>query len=300
MPETAKGHRTYTQCIQDQWIGYRQTKDQFTGNLPGKGIFPTLVTCIALVLLCLSGTQALANSKERFLHISYPGIRFSAERDFGYSPLVYSGLQGSFSLSYETNRPTSSSLFFATYVSGGIANAWGNKMHTQTAGLLTFRFYHNQAESNRSIRWGWSNNNEYNIRRVKDLKNFNDRNEYVTSFGPAAHFQKHLSFFERQFTLEAIAHIQLLGFKMQSSFVTSLPRGFEEPAYTGLDAFFRSIDLFYPGNSINAGIQPALHYYLKSGNALTLGYKYDYLRLQGAHIVEKSRGTWHIGIITQL
>ncbi|MCA1747179.1 MAG: hypothetical protein LC655_05750, partial [Bacteroidales bacterium] len=123
---------------------------------------------------------------------------------------------------------------------------------------------------------------------------------YFTSFGPALRYTLPFMLFNRQFQLEALSHMQLLGFKLQSSYVSSLPPGFLESSNTGINGFLKSVELFYPGNALNFGIQPTLHYLLNSGNMLTISYNYDYLRLKGMHLVEKSRGSWFIGIVAAL
>lgn len=253
-----------------------------------------------MVFLSLIAQPAFANEKNRQLTFSYPGIRSNAERDHAYSPLIYKGIQASFSIAYSVSKPHASDLVMLNYAAGTITNRWDHSMEVNTAGIHTYKFYHRSKDAGSGLHWGWSNNNEFNIREVFDLKNFNNRNEYFTSFGPALRYKRSFELFSRRFHLETLAHVQLLGFKMQSSYVTSNPRGFEEPSHEGFDAFLKSIDLFYPGNATNIGVHPAMNYELKSGNMLGISYRYDYLRLQGAHTVEKSRGTWHIGIITAL
>ena len=262
---------------------------------------PQIQIMLFITLTIWMGTlRSYGSDRERKLHISYPGIRINAERDYGYSPLIYSGIQGAFEIGYSNTKPKVSNYFVLKYSSGAISNSWGSTMQSQTAGIQTFKFYHGKKHAYSGLNIGWSNNNEFNTREVDNLKNFNYRNEYFTSFGPAIRYILPFKLFNREFKVEGIAHIQLLGFMMQSSYVTSLPPGFEEPSYSGLEAFLHSIDVFYPGKSWNFGIQPSLYYTLKSGNAFTIGYKYDYLHLRGAHITEKSRGTYYIGIITKL
>ncbi len=258
------------------------------------------VKLLIFIVLCMNIFMTYGNEKARALHISYPGIRNNAERDFAYSPLLYSGIQGSFAVAYSVVKSNASDFVMLNYSSGSITNKYGNGMQVQSAGVQTYKFYHKKNDIGKELQWGWSNNNEFNIREVDEIKNFNNRSDYFTSFGPAFRYIQPFSLFNRQFNLQTLAHLQIIGFKLQSSYVTSLPPGFEEPSSSGFNAFLRSVDLFYPGNSWNVGIQPALHYELKSGNALTFSYRYDYLRLKGAHTVEKSRGTWYVGITTGL
>lgn len=258
------------------------------------------ISLFTILLLLTMSFNGMAGNHSRQLHISYPGIRSNAERDHAYSPLIFKGIQASFSIAYSVSKPQSSDLIMLNYAAGTISNKWDHSMNVNTAGIQTYKFYHRNKDAGSGFHWGWSNNNEFNTREVIDLKNFNNRNEYFTSFGPAVRYKRSFDLFNRLFHMESLAHVQLLGFKMQSSYVTSNPRGFEEPSHEGFDAFLNSIDLFYPGNAINIGIYPALHYELRSGTMLGISYRYDYLKLQGAHTVEKSRGTWHIGISAAL
>lgn len=259
----------------------------------------TLTLFIGLLLL-MQFRPGHASEKDRYLHINFPGIRLDAERDRAYSPLIYSGIQGSFSIAFSAEKPALSDYVSIHYSTGKASNSYGSNMDVQTAGIQTYDFYHKEADRNSGLHWGWSNNNEFNTRNVEDMGNFNDRSEYFTSFGPAARYRFPFTLLNRQFRFETLAHLQLLGFKVQSSYVTSIPAGFEEPSNKGINGFLKSVELFYPGNAWNFGIQSTLRYELKSGNALNIGYKYDYLRLRGAHITEKSRGSWYFGITTAL
>jgi hypothetical protein len=267
--------------------------------------FTMVLRSFAVLFLIVSGLYAPTNpvhgsDKDRFLHISYPGLRSSAERDLAYSPLLYAGIQGSFSIAYAQIKPNASDLVMLHYAAGQISNKWNSSMQVHAAGIQTYKFYHRQKDPQTGIHYGWSNNNEFNMREVDDLRNFNNRNEYFTSFGPAMRYRLPFGLFNRQFLFEALLHMQLLGFKLQSSYVSSMPPGFEEPSNKGIDAFLKSIDLFYPGNAWNTGLHGTLYYELKSGNKMNISYRYDYLKLDGAHTVEKSRGTWYLGIITAL
>jgi hypothetical protein len=258
-----------------------------------------MTLCIGLLLL-MQFRPGHASEKDRYLHVSFPGIRIDAERDRAYSPLIYSGIQGAFSVAFSAERPAISDYVTIHYSTGKISNTYGSNMDAQTAGIQTFKFYHKESDRTKGLHWGWSNNNEFNTRNVEDMGNFNDRSEYFTSFGPAARFRLPFTLLDRQFHIETMTHLQLLGFKLQSSYVTSLPAGFEEPSNSGINGFLKSVELFYPGNALNFGVQTTLRYELKSGNMLSLGYKYDYLRLRGAHITGKSRTSWYFGITTAL
>lgn len=253
------------------------------------------------VFLFVVGSIALhAGDKERLLFSYVPGIRHSAVRDYAYSPLLYSGIQGTYSLAYASERGRVSDLVSFRFAAGNLANRWGRRMLPVGGAIHTYKFYHAEAGPAEGLHWGWSNHNAFETRDIEDIGNFNNRIEYFTSFGPALRYRLPFSLFDRLFRIEILADFQLLGFKIQSSYVTSTPAGITEPSYTGLPAVLRSIDLFYPGSARNFGIQPSLRYEMKNGNMLSLDYRYEYRWLKGAHITESSTGSWHFGVITRL
>lgn len=254
-----------------------------------------------LVILLLSGSVAtFAGEKERLLLGYVPGIRHAAVRDYAYSPLRFAGIQGTYSLGYASEGPRISEQFTFRFAAGNLSNRWGRRMLPVGGAIHTYTFYHAQKGPDEGVHWGWSNQNAFETRDIEDIANFNNRSDYFTSFGPAMRYRLPFSIFGRAFRLELLADLQLIGFKLQSSYVTSAPPGFTEPSHTGLEAFLRSVDLFYPGNAWNFGIEPSLRYEMKNGNLLCIDYRYEYRWLKGAHITESSTGTWHFGVITRL
>jgi hypothetical protein len=129
------------------------------------------------LLLLMQFQPGLASEKDRYLHVGFPGIRLDAERDRAYSPLIYTGILGSFSVAYSAEKPALSDYVSIHYSTGKISNSYGSNMDVQTAGIQTYKFYHIEADRNNGLHWGWSNNNEFNTRNVEDMSNFNDRNE---------------------------------------------------------------------------------------------------------------------------
>lgn len=263
----------------------------------------SLTIIFFLIIFLVTGKHLYpltGSEKQRQLHFFYPGIRINYERDPGYSPLIYKGIQPSFSIAYSVSKTGFTNLYITDFSSGNISNKWNNKVHVYNAGIQIFKFYHREKDPVNGLLFGWSNNNEYNTRETDNGGNFKNRNEYFTSFGPAIHFSKPLLLFNRQFYFKMFAHTQLVGFKLQSSYVTSLLPGFEEPSKNGISALLYSLEPFHPYNSMNFGIRPGFDYEFRQQSRLTISYHYDYLRLTGAHMVEKSRGTWFAGIITRI
>jgi hypothetical protein len=256
---------------------------------------------LALIFLIVCGNlPAQAGEKEHLLYSYIPGIRHTAVRDHAYSPLLYSGIHGVYAIGYSNEGPRVSDHVSFSFAAGNLTNAYGKKVMQVGGDIQTYKFYHAGANPGEGVHWGWSNHNAFETRDIKDISNFNNRSEYFTSFGPAMRFRLPFSLFDRRFRLEMLADMQLLGFKLQSSYVTSTPPGFAEPSNTGITAFLRSVDLFYPGNAWNLGVRPALTYAMKNGNMLCINYRYEYRWLKGAHITESSSGSWHFGVITRL
>ena len=260
----------------------------------------TIVAGIITLIVSIYQYPAFGSEKQRQLHISIPGVQSNAERDLGYSPLIYKGMKLTFSSAYAVTGENKSDLIRVKYSLGNLSNKWDNKMKVHTASIQTYKFYHWDRDPAIGTFWGWSNKNEFSMRDVDGMSNFNGRSEYFTSFGPALRIAHPFILFDRQFHFETLAHLQLLGFKIQSSYVTSMPPGFEDPSNTGFRAFLRSIEVFYPGLANHFGIQPALRLEFRSGNLLGIGYDYEYLWMKSSHTVEKSRGTWYIEIIAKL
>ena len=256
--------------------------------------------CLLLSLfLILLLNQPLHAQKQHHLHIG-AGIQSSAERDRGFSPLMYTGAELYGSLAYQRESSRKSDLLILDFATGQLSNTWGTTRQVYTARILTYTFYHQEKEASKVLHWGWSNNNELSIRDNETMTNYNGRSDYFTSFGPAMRFRLPFELFNCNFTFQTLANVQLLGFTVLPSFVSSSPIGFDNGNSSGFKAFWESLGVFYPGNSLNGGCQAGLSYEMKSANLLAINYNYDYLKLKGFHTVEKSKGTWMVSLIVRL
>jgi hypothetical protein len=224
------------------------------------------------------------------------GIQLAAERDFGYSPLAFSGAGVFGSASFSREREEKTDIVNMFYTSASLSNRYGSGMGIHSAGIVVFHFYHAGKDAESGLHLGWSNINEFSVRDNEAVNNFNHRFDYFTSFGPAARQRLPFTVFNRSFTFETLFHVQLLGFVIQSSYVSQSPGGFEVETAGGLDVFRRSADWFVPGKAWNMGLWPTLTYRTGTGNLLSIGYRYGFTRLEGAHRVSKSRGYWSVGI----
>lgn len=246
-------------------------------------------------LIVVGQTEVVVGQTDRGLELNV-GMLVAAERDPGFSPLTFSGAGVYGSLAYSREREKRSDLLDVFYSRMNLNNRFGTGMGVHTVGIMVFHFYHASKAPGKGLHFGWSNNNSFSVRNNESVNNFNNRFDYFTSFGPAARFRHAFELFGRDFSVQAIAHVQLLGFVMQSSYVSHAPRGYEVETAGGFDVFRQSVDWFYPGRAWDVGVWPRLQYKLGSGNLISLGYRYGYARLNGAHQVAKSRGNWYVGI----
>ncbi|HKM94230.1 MAG TPA: hypothetical protein VJY41_11310 [Prolixibacteraceae bacterium] len=253
---------------------------------------------ITFMLLLATGVPGWAQT-HRQLQVEGTA-RISAERDYGFSPLRYIGAEWGGGLTYIKQNNVKTSWVNLNFQTGNLSNQFETAMQVYSGNIITYNFYHAHKLPNSGWHWGWANNNEFELRNNEAITNFNNRNEYFTSFGPAIRYQLPFGLFKRNFSFQAIGNVQLLGFTVLSSYVSPSPSGFVSDKQSFLKSTFSSLGVFYPGNAINAGYKAGLEYEFKSQNKLTLNYEYNYLRIKGEHIVEKSRGKWSIAIIVRL
>lgn len=226
------------------------------------------------------------------------GLTLESLRDKGYSPLLYSGAGISGFIGYERNTDRRETIWMFSYGRASTSNSFDRQLTTSSVGLVNYNFYNRDTES--PVKWGWSNNNAFNNRNIDGFSNFNGRTNFFTSFGPAMKYERGFSLKEQNFTFQIISHVQLIGFYMPSGYVSSYPRGFTYEPNTPLAGFWESLYLFYPGSAWNAGLWPKVQWHLSSGNSICLNYMYEYSRLRGAHVSERSAGTWFLTFFMQL
>ena len=259
-------------------------------------IKPSFIITFTLLLAMVFSTQA-----QTYRQLQVEGAaRIAAERDYGFSPLRYAGTEWGGGLTYTKQKSTKTSWVKLNFHTGNLFNQFETAMRVYSGNIITYTFYHAHKSPNSGWHWGWACNNEFGLRNNEAITNFNNRNDYFTSFGPAIRYQFPFELFNRNFSFQTVGNIQLLGFTVLSSYVSSSPKGFVSKNQPFFKSFFSSLGVFYPGNSINAGYKAGLEYEFKSLNKLALNYEYNYLRLQGEHLVQKSRNKWAIAIIIRL
>lgn len=264
-------------------------------NVRARSIIYSFLLCLALPL---SGkAQEAPGHKNRALYIT-AGLLHSAERDEAYSSLLYSGALPSVMIGYGVEGAKKSEQVWAGYSAGNVENRFGARAGITTAGIFNYTLYHAEQEPSRGFHLGWSNNNLLSIRNYKDAANFSPRFDYHTSFGPAARYRYAFGGAISGLSVEAVAHLQLIGFFLQSGYVSDAPDG--TVGAGGFGALLRSARLFVPGRDWSWGIWPSLTYTLGSGNALSLMYRYDMAVLEDAHRSSASRGYYLLTLTAKL
>lgn len=250
-----------------------------------------------LLIFSLLISKAGYSQDESFLNFGF-GMISSGERDEGYSPLNYSGIGAHHNIGFEKNKSNQNQSGARLGISFSPSkNKFNASLRSYAAKLVQYNLYNIENESPYILKWGWSNVNYFNIREFLDQNNFGGRFDYFTSFGANFNVGRPLNFFDRNFKLELSLQTQLLGFKMQSGYISSLPRGFEgSEDKSTFNKFFNSIDLFYLGNALHKGAELKFSYNLRSGNTIQFAYDYNFSRLQGSHLTVASRGFYYIGL----
>ncbi len=82
--------------------------------------------------------------------------------------------------------------------------------------------------------------------------------------------------------------------------MANTPAGYAYPENSGFQAFVESIGVFLPHKAWNFGVSPKLSYRLKSGNAISMSYEYEFTRINDPEPFTQSGGVWYVGLITKL
>lgn len=184
------------------------------------------------------------------------------------------------------------------YTSGQTQNRFGRNLESTSVSLLALTLY--QIDPDSRFRWGWANSNQFNSRTPEDFLNYTGRSDYFTSFGPAANVSLPFGFLNQDFSFQANAHVQLIGFYIPSGYINSLPKGFGHDENGFVSAVYNSAFLFHPGSAVNFGLIPTLQWSLSENSSLGLTYSYDYTSLQNVHPSRRSRGNYLLSLTMKL
>lgn len=228
------------------------------------------------------------------------GFEHIAHRDKGMSPLMYSGNGFFTGISWNTESQKRSSRMAINFSKGFQRSKYGSKIEYNTGSFRIFAFYHQNKSATKQLHWGWSSNNVFSHRYNPEFVNFMDHYEYFTNFGPAAKYLYPLKIKGRDLTVETLAHLQVIGFAIRPSYTSSYPVGFLREQTSLIKGLLNSAKVFHPGNAWNFGFRPRLNYLLNSQKRLSLGYQYEFYRLNTPNAVTQSSGIWLISLSTRL
>ncbi len=248
-----------------------------------------------IMSLCLNAAAQESN----FLNIK-AGMENIGHRDKGMSPLRYAGYGFLAEISWDKQSRTRSRHLALHYSSGFQRNKFDNPIDYKRGGFQVFQFYHQRKSAAKSILWGWSINNVFSHRYNAAFVNFNDHYEYFSNLGPAAKYLYPFQIRGRNLALEGVAYLQLLGVMIRPSYTSSYPVGFLREQESIVKGLLHSAKISHPGNSWNFGFKPRLIYSLNSGNSLSLGYHYEFYKLNSANAITQSNGIWSISLSTRL
>jgi len=233
-----------------------------------------------------------ANGQKNKYHLLFNAGNYQIiERDFGYSPLRFSATTSAFSLGFVKAKQKKTDEFYFHFSSHTMKNRFEAELEGIHASILTYTFY--------PVSWlpkrmeiGWSNSNEMSVRDFADAQNFSPRFDFHTSFGTALKYQLNFGKEER-FRFCTQGHWQLIGFILQSSFVTSPPDPFLHGDNT-FRSFMQSIRFFNPLKQHNFGVLNQLFYSLRNGNEVGMGYRFNLTSIQIAQRAHRATGHYFV------
>jgi hypothetical protein len=222
-----------------------------------------------------------------------------AFRDHTMSALMYSGANYSGAIAYTKQTINKTVFFQLNHHRADISNQFGNSCTFRGFALKNHNLYNLNIEHG-GFAWGWSNNNYFNYYQNQGFGNFSERSNYFTTFGLVGQYSKHFTLFGRGFGFVVPVDVQLAGFYLRPSYVSSSPEGYLNPDNSGFSAWFNSIEAFLPHRTWNFGVSPGLSFSFKSGNAISISYQYEFFRISNPEPISQSAGVWFVGITTRL
>ena len=265
-------------------------------------------TAKALICLVKSGvwlwffwitpTEVSAQNTHHLLIQS--GGEHIGSRDRGMSPLMYSGYGFFAGLTWQKTSPTQTNEVSLNLSTGMQYSKYGSPIRYHRGSIQVANFYTRKKEEANTVQWGWLMNNVFSHRLNEAYVNFNDHYEYFSNIGPSARYSLPFNLNKRKVFLVGSANVQLLGVMIRPSYTSSFPSGFLNEQSTVAKSLVQSAEVIHPGNSWNFGFRPSFIYPLKSGNRLSLGYNYEFYRLNSTNPVTHSGGLWYISLSSRL
>ncbi|WP_158856647.1 hypothetical protein [Lunatibacter salilacus] len=227
------------------------------------------------------------------------GIQGIAGRDLGFSQLKYTGIRYVLSLGYEVKKPNRSESLSLNFAKGTSNSRGGNSMETWSLGLVSHTLYHRDTSRYKGFRYGWSLQNELNHRLHQRFANFNNRMDYFTSVGPAIGYLFPISWEDKKLGWNTKAHMQGVGFKFASDYISSVPPVIESDGTVG-DSLWYATDVFWIGRDWSVGCWSEIRYETSSGNSLGVQYQFDFQQLSVAQEVIRVRNSIMLNICVRL
>ena len=227
------------------------------------------------------------------------GLQRTAGMDFGYSPLKYAGIRSVISLNYEKEATTRTECLYLNFAQGVARSRGGNSMDTWSINLLSYIFYHSAARQDTKILFGWSLQNELNQRFHRSFTNYNNRMDYFTSVGPALGYLFPVSWEDKKLRWKTTAHMQALGFKFASDYISSEPRETDIGGKEG-GGGWPAADVFWIGRDWSVGCWSEIRYESNSGNSMAVQHQFDFQQLSVAQDVIRVRNSFLINICVRL
>lgn len=252
---------------------------------------------VFVAVVCFSAIASAQTSN--YFRIN-SGVEHIGSRDKGMSPLLYAGYGFYVGMGWERIGPKHTTVLVLDLAMGMQRNKYQNPIDYRRGNLQWSTFYHPKADGKKTVEWGWHINNVFSHRFNPYFVNFNDHYEYFSNIGPALRYRYPFRLNSREVYLAGSANVQLIGMMIRPSYTSSYPEGFLNRESSVSKSLVHSVRLAHPGNSISFGIRPSFVYPLKSGNKLSLGYNYEFYRLNSSNAVTQSGGTWFISLAARL
>ena len=229
------------------------------------------------------------------------GISMNAIRDMGMSPLAYQGFGFSGGFSFTSSSLAKTMTHELCHDRAMIYNQFGNSASFLSFSYRSVTLYHDQNEDNKSrFAWGWSNINYLNYYKNISYGNFSERINYFTTFGASVVYTRILHLAGKKLIAELPVNFQLIGFSIHPSYVSDTPVGYLDPENSGFEAFVGSVKIFLPIESWHIDLTPGISYLMTAGNAISIHYRYEFMKLNDQQALTQSIGTWYLSIKTKL
>lgn len=227
------------------------------------------------------------------------GLQGVAERDLGYSQLKYTGIRSVISFGYDRQKSKRFESFSLNFANGSTNSRGGNSMDTWSLGLISNTLYHRKSASGKGVHFGWSLQSEINQRFHQSFSNFNNRMDYFTSVGPAIGFLFPILREDKKLHWKTTAHMQGLGFKFSSDYISSVPPVTEWSGNLG-DGAWHAPNLFWIGRDWSMGCLSEIRYESSSGNSMAIQHQFDFQQLSVAQQVIRVRNSFLLNICVRL